>query len=512
MAIKSVQRLNKRQRIKENRNFYQKPIGTSMQRRTKIVATLGPSIDDNPEVLDDIIAAGVNVVRLNLSHGDYEIHAKRAEAVRNRAQASGRQVGVLVDLQGPKIRVGKFKKGPITLKEDDSFILDMDLAQDAGTQESVGVTYKSIIDDLERGNTLLLNDGLLVFWVEKIEGAKIYCKVKVGGILSDSKGINKKGGGLSAPALTAKDKEDIKFAASINADYLAISFVRNKEDIIESRKLLNKAGCNAGIVAKIERAEALECIDEIIEATDVIMVARGDLGVEIGDAELPAVQKRLIRLSRKANKVVITATQMMESMITNPVPTRAEVFDVANAVLDGTDAVMLSGETAVGKYPAKAIEIMGEICREAEKQDEAKVSDHRLDTTFQHIDESIAMATMYIANHLNVRAIAALTESGETTLWMSRISSGIPIYALTSSVETRRRVTLYRGVYPVSFNVDKMDINKTNEEITNEMMRRTALRPDDQIIMTKGDKDGVPGGTNVMKILRVGDHIEPSNS
>ncbi len=484
--------------------------GRPMQRRTKIVATLGPSIDDNQKVLDDIISAGVNVVRLNLSHGNYETHAKRAEAVRNRAQASGRQIGVLVDLQGPKIRVGRFKNGAITLKEDDSFILDMELAQDEGTQKSVGVTYKTLIEDIERGDTLLLNDGLLVFWVEDVKESKIYCKVKVGGILSDSKGINKKGGGLSAPALTDKDKEDIKFAASIDADYLAISFVRSKNDIIETRKLLEKAGSDAGIVAKIERAEAIECISEIIEATDVIMVARGDLGVEIGDAQLPAVQKRLIRLARTANKVVITATQMMESMITNPVPTRAEVFDVANAVLDGTDAVMLSGETAVGKYPDKAIAIMGEICREAEKQNEARISDHRLATTFNNIDESIAMATMYAANHLKVRAIASLTESGSTTLWMSRISSDIPIYALTSSVKTRRRVTLYRGVYPISFEVDKMDINKTNEEIVSEMVRRSPLREDDMIIMTKGDKDGIAGGTNVMKILRVGDHIEPS--
>ena len=490
--------------------LHSKPIGTPMQRRTKIVATLGPSIDDNQKVLDDIIAAGVNVVRLNLSHGDYAIHEKRAEAVRNRAQASGRQVGVLVDLQGPKIRVGRFKDGSIHLEKDDTFILDMELAQDQGTQESVGVTYKSLIDDVERGDTLLLNDGLLVFWIEDVIETKIYCKVTIGGILSDSKGINKKGGGLSAPALTNKDKEDIIFAASIDADYLAISFVQSKEDIIETRKLLKKAGSDAGIVAKIERAEALDknTIKEIINETDVIMVARGDLGVEIGDAQLPAVQKRLISQARSANKIVITATQMMESMIENPVPTRAEVFDVANAVLDGTDAVMLSGETAIGKYPAKAIALMGDICREAEKQDEARISDHRLDCEFNHIDESIAMATMYTANHLGVKAIAALTESGSTTLWMSRISSDIPIYALTSSVKTRRRVTLYRGVYPISFEVDKMDINKTNEEIVNEMVRRTALRENDKIIMTKGDNDGVPGGTNVMKILRIGDHID----
>ncbi|HIE54982.1 MAG TPA: pyruvate kinase, partial [Chromatiaceae bacterium] len=333
--------------------------------------------------------------------------------------------------------------------------------------------------------------------------------VTVGGILSEKKGLNKQGGGLSAPALTDKDKEDIKFAATIEADYLAVSFVRSADDVNTARKLLRDAGGQGGIVSKIERAEALECIDEIIDASDAIMIARGDLGVEIGDAELPAVQKDLIRKARSMNCVVITATQMMQSMIDSPIPTRAEVFDVANAVLDGTDAVMLSAETAAGKYPAKAVEAMVRVCAEAEKQAATRTSDHRLHSVFGRIDEAIAMAAMYTANHLGVKAIAALTESGSTAKWMSRISSGIPIYALTPHVSTRRKVTLYRGVYPVSFDVTGLNSQKANFEIIEELRRRGAVRDGDLVIITKGDLSGVEGGTNVMKIVRVGDVYVP---
>ncbi len=480
-----------------------------MLRRTKIVATLGPATDD-PKILDQVIAAGVDVVRLNMSHGDYVDHERRAEWVRNRARASGRQVGVLVDLQGPKIRIGGFADGPIELASDDRFILDTGFDVTAGNQERVGVTYATLHEEVSRGDTLLLNDGLLVLWVEEVEGTEVRCKVKVGGTLSDKKGINKLGGGLSAPALTEKDKQDIAFAARIEADYMAVSFVRNAEDVKLARDLLREAGGNGGIVAKIERAEALDSIEDIIEASDVIMVARGDLGVEIGDAELPAVQKHLIRTTRQMNRVVITATQMMESMIHNPIPTRAEVFDVANAVIDGTDAVMLSAESAAGKHPVKAVEAMDRVCLEAEKQRQTRRSDHRLHTVFGRIDESIAMASMYTANHLGATAIASLTESGSTTQWMSRISSGIPIYALTPSVATRRRVTLFRGVYPVSFDIESgVDTQQINAEVIDELLRRGAVRDGDLVIITKGDLTGVAGGTNVMKIIRVGEHVLP---
>ena len=475
-----------------------------MLRRTKIVATLGPATDD-PKVLDEVICAGVDVVRINLSHGSHAEHMQRAEWVRNRAQASGRQVGLLADLQGPKIRIGKFREGSIQLAAGDLFTLDAALPLDSGDQQRVGLTFKQLPNDVARGDTLLLDDGQIVLWVNEVAGPEVRCKVVVGGKLSSNKGLNKQGGGLSAPALTDKDREDICFAAEVEADYVAVSFVRSAEDVNEARRLLREAGGKGGILAKIERAEAVDAIEEIIDASDAIMVARGDLGVEIGDAELPAVQKHLIKLARSMNCVVITATQMMQSMIDSPIPTRAEVFDVANAVLDGTDAVMLSAETAAGRYPAKAVEAMDRVCREAEKQSEVRRSDHRLHSVFGRIDEAIAMATMYTANHLGVAAIAALTESGATPKWMSRISSGIPIYALTPHVATRRKVTLFRGVYPISFDLRGIDTVRANREVVEELLRRGAIRNDDLVIITKGDFDGREGATNVMKIVRVGD-------
>jgi pyruvate kinase len=386
----------------------------------------------------------------------------------------------------------------------------MELGINDGDINQVGVTYPKLADDVSRGDTLLLDDGAVVLWVSEVDGPLIQCKVVVGGKLSNNKGINKQGGGLSAGALTEKDLVDIKFAASIQADYLAVSFVQSAEDVNEARRLLREAGGNGDIVAKIERAEALECIEEIVEASDVIMVARGDLGVEVGDAELPAIQKSLIKTARQMNTVVITATQMMQSMIDSPFPTRAEVFDVANAVMDGTDAVMLSAETAAGKYPVKAVEAMDRVCREAEKTKSVTESDHRLHTVFGRVDEAIAMSTMYTANHLGVAAIAALTESGATPKWMSRISSGIPIYAMTSHVSTRRKVTMYRGVYPVSFDVTGMNSQKANEEVIEELERRGAVRNGDLVVITKGDLNGVEGGTNVMKVLRVGEHLLPN--
>ncbi|MEO5342941.1 MAG: pyruvate kinase [Gammaproteobacteria bacterium SHHR-1] len=476
-----------------------------MLRRTKILATLGPATQD-PKVLDDLIHAGVDVVRINLSHGNHEEHRQRADVVRDRARASGRQVGLLADLQGPKIRIGRFRQDKVNLNEGDSFCLDTQRPLDQGDEQSVGITFTRLVDDVKRGDTLLLDDGAIVLWVEEVGETQIQCKVVVGGELSNNKGINKQGGGLSANALTEKDKEDIKFAAAVEADYLAVSFVRSAEDVIQARELLRAAGGQGGIVSKIERAEALDNIEAIIEASDAIMLARGDLGVEIGDAELPSVQKRLIKLARAKNCVVITATQMMQSMIASPMPTRAEVFDVANAVIDGTDAVMLSAETAAGKYPVKAVEAMGRVCREAEKQAEVRTSSHRLDSVFGRVDEAIAMAAMYTANHLGVKAIAALTESGSTVKWMSRISSGIPIYALTRHVATRRKVTLYRGVYPVSFDVSSTDVNAVNEEVIEELLRRGTVRDKDLVLITKGDRSGVEGQTNILKIMRVGEH------
>ncbi len=474
-------------------------------RRTKILATLGPA-SESDEILDRLIKAGVDVVRLNFSHGSPEEHRARAEKVRRLAAANHRFVGVLVDLQGPKIRTQRFRQGKVRLENGQTFVLDADLGVDEGDEHAVGVTYRKLPQDVKPGDTLVLDDGLIVLRVEQVEGSRIVTKVLIGGILSDNKGINLRGGGLSAEALTEKDKEDIKVAADIDADYIAISFPRNSGDVKLARTLLRQAGGKGGIVAKIERAEALDNIEAIIDASDAIMIARGDLGVEIGDDQLPAVQKRLIKLTRDRNRVVITATQMMESMRENPIPTRAEVFDVANAVLDGTDAVMLSAETASGLYPVETVSAMSRICRNAEQQTAALRSHHRLDTTFKRVDEAIAMASMYTANHLKVRAIASLTESGSTALWMSRISSGIPIYALSTHEDTCRKVSLYRGVTPVDFPVIKDNNHAAANQIAIDVLKEEGVVTDgDLVIITKGDLMGTGGGTNAMKIVKVGD-------
>ena len=478
-------------------------------RRTKIVATLGPATDSE-EALRELIVAGVNVVRVNFSHGSAHDHTKRVSDVRRIAREEDRVIGILGDLQGPKIRVSDFTDGSIQLERGDVFTLDVDHDDTAGNQQVVGCTYNDLPKDIDAGSVLVLDDGRIVLKATEIDGSKIHTEVVVGGKLSNRKGINLRGGGLSASAITEKDIEDLKLAVQLEIDYLGISFPRDANDIHHARKLLDEAGSNAGIVAKIERAEAVENIDEILEATDAIMVARGDLGVEIGDPELPAVQKDLINKSRTADKVVITATQMMESMVSSPIPTRAEVFDVANAVLDGTDAVMLSAETAVGKFPATAVTSMSRICEHAEKQRKAMESQHRLHLKFDRIDESIAMSTMYAANHLNVRAIGALTETGSTALWMSRISSGIPIFAVTGNKETLTRVTLYRGVYPISI-VESGELTSSyeaNQTVVKKLVDIGRVEDGDLVIITKGDMFGVASGTNSMKIVRVGDWTE----
>jgi len=473
-----------------------------MQRKTKIVATLGPASNDQ-EVLNRMLQAGVDVVRLNFSHGKPEDHIERAEMVRAMARARGKTVGVLVDLQGPKIRIGKFEQGKISLKNGDTFILDSDCA--LGTQERVGLDYKELPRDASRGTTLLLDDGRIVLWVEEVRGNEIICTVKQGGVLSNNKGINRQGGGLSAAALTEKDMEDIKTAVALKADYLAVSFPRDGADMQLARRLMQAAGGKSMLVAKIERAEAITNLDEILDASDAIMVARGDLGVEVGDAAVPALQKRMIRKAREKNKLAITATQMMESMINSPIPTRAEVSDVANAVIDGTDAVMLSAETAAGQYPVEAVAAMDRVCIEAEKEAETSFSQYRLSMQFGRVDESIAMATTFIASHLKVKAIAALTESGSTPLLMSRVYTDVPIYALSSDVGTRRKLTLYRGVYPVNFKPATQEREQVLLEAEDELRRRGAIRDGDLIVLTIGEPIGKSGGTNTMKIVKVGD-------
>jgi pyruvate kinase len=471
-------------------------------RRTKIVATLGPG-SSSSEVIMEMIRAGVDVFRLNFSHGTHEEQKHRVDLIRVCSEKNGRIVGILADLQGPKIRTHKFKDGVVQLIRGETFILDAALGKNEGTQERVGLAYKKLPKDVKAGDVLLLDDGRVELEVFEVAGDEIRCTVIYTCELSNNKGINLKGGGLSAPALTKKDKEDLKAAVSMDVDYVALSFACTAADVNECRDLVRAEGSDASIVTKVERAEAIKNIDEIIDASDVIMVARGDLGVEMGDAELPALQKSLIKKARNMNKVVITATQMMESMIDSPIPTRAEVFDVANSVLDGTDAVMLSGETAVGRYPAKTVAAMGRICEHAERQREAMVSDHRLDLVFGRVDEAIAMATMYTANHLKMSAIAALTESGATALWMSRISSGIPIYALTPRSSTLSKVTLYRGVYPVRADFSDLAPMDVTLGVVDLLKSKHIVESGDRIVLTRGDSLGDEGGSNIMKIVSV---------
>jgi pyruvate kinase len=473
-------------------------------RRTKIVATLGPATDD-AATLAAMVRAGVNVVRLNFSHGTHADHARRLGLVREAERRADACVGVLADLGGPKIRIENFRSGHVHLDEGASFMLDTALDPQAGTAQAVGVAYKDLPRDVRAGDKLLLSDGQIVLDVVRVEGTRIETTVRVGGELSDRKGLNREGGGISAPALTDKDREDIRFAAEQGIDYVAVSFARDGKDIEQARALLREAGGQGHLLAKIERHESVANLQGILGAADAMMVARGDLGVEMGYAELTGLQKTIIYQSRNQNRAVITATQMMESMINNPVPTRAEVSDVANAVMDGTDAVMLSAETAVGKYPVKAVQAMAEVIEGAEKYQLAhsRTRQRAGETSFRGTEEAIAMAVMYTANHMKVRAIVALTESGLTPLLMSRIRSDIPVYAFTRHEATRRRTTLYRGVYPVTFDISESDDHVLYPSIFARLLELRLVRVGDLVILTKGELSGVSGGTNSMRILQV---------
>jgi pyruvate kinase len=452
-----------------------------------------------------MIRAGVDLVRMNFSHGSVQDHVQRAETVRAAAAAVGRTVGILADLQGPKIRVRKFENDKIVLNKGDTFILDAAL-DGLGNQERVGLDYKDLPRDVGPGSVLLLNDGMLEFDVVEVRGAEVVCRVVRGGVLSNNKGINRKGGGLTAPALTDKDKEDIKTAALIKADYLAVSFPRNGDDMRLARELMHEAGGKSLVMAKIERAEAIPLLSEIIDASDAIMVARGDLSVEVGDAAVPGLQKKMIKMARAKNRLVITATQMMESMITAPIPTRAEVSDVANAVLDGTDAVMLSAETAVGDYPVETVEAMARICLNAEKELEESDGHSPLRGKFTRIDQSIAMSALYAASHFRIKAIVALTQSGSTALWMSRLGTHVPIFALTPIEATLTKVTLFSGVHPIAFESNSKDPSATLHQAEEELLRLGLVAEGDLMVMTVGEAIGRSGHTNTMKIVRVGDH------
>jgi pyruvate kinase len=479
-----------------------------MLRSTKIVATLGPASSD-PAVLERMVRAGVDVVRLNFSHGTAEDHLARAQLVKDIARKTGRTVAIMCDLQGPKIRVGKFRDGKVTLTKGHLFILDA--ACELGDESRSGLDYKELPRDVSAGSVLLLDDGKIVLDVTEVRGDEVHTVVRHGGVLSNNKGINRLGGGLTAAALTPKDIEDIRTAARLQADYLAVSFPKSGADMYMARELLRASGGKAFLIAKIERAEAVvpETLREIMAACDGIMVARGDLAVEVGDAAVPALQKRMIRLAREANKLTITATQMMESMIASPVPTRAEVSDVANAVLDGTDAVMLSAESAAGRYPVETIEAMDRICIEAEQTQSVSLEQEFLNRVFTRIDQSIAMAGLFTAFHLKVKAIATLTESGSTALWMSRLNCGVPIYALTSQTGTRYRCALLRDVYPLMVKYVGQDREELLAEAEKVLLEHSVVKVGDLIVITIGEPIGKAGGTNTMKIVKVGEHKRP---
>lgn len=475
----------------------------SQQRRTKIIATLGPATDP-PGMLARILEAGVDVVRLNMSHGTAEDQLRRAEDLRRTAAALGVEVAILADLQGPKIRIERFAEGPVELLPGQPFVLDCADQPPPGTTLRVGVSYKRLHQDAKVGDTLLLDDGMLALKVLRIEGLEIHTEVAIGGRLSDRKGINRLGGGLSVDALSDKDRRDIELAARMGADYLAVSFARSAADMNQARALLRGAGSSAALVAKIERAEALDNLGEIIDASDAILVARGDLGVEIGYAELPGLQKRIIRESLARHRVVITATQMLQSMVESPIPTRAEVLDVANAVLDGSDAVMLSQETASGRHPDKAVAAMRSICEAAERQFEASEFATHAPTELQRTDQAIAMAAMMLAHRAGVRAIVALTESGATAQWLSRFRSRIPIYAMSRHQMARQKMALYRDVFPVAFDPQGGGVTHATRLAVELLHAQGRLATGDRVVVTTGDHTGLLGGTNTLKLLRVG--------
>ena len=473
-------------------------------RATKIVATLGPASSE-PVLLEQMIRAGVNMVRLNFSHGKAQDHIDRAELVRAAAKRAGCEVAIMADLQGPKIRVGKFANTRVQLETGQSFVLDASRTE-LGDETAVGLDYKDLPRDVKAGDTLLLNDGLITMDVTKVVGEAVHAVVTMGGELSNNKGINKKGGGLTAPALTAKDMEDIKTAMSFQAEYVAVSFPQNATDMEMARQLCNVAAAEfnhkPALIAKIERAEAIPRLEEILRASDGIMVARGDLAIEVGNAAVPALQKRMIKLAQQMDKTVITATHMMESMINNPIPTRAEVSDVANAVLDGTDAVMTSAETAAGKFPLETVIEMANICLAAESAETVELDADFTGKTFSRIDQSIAMGALFTAYHLGAKAIVAMTESGSTALWMSRHRIHIPIYALTPKVNSQRKMTLYRNVTPLLMDTSA-DRDTALADAERHLIKKGIVQKGDIYVITCGEPMGWPGGTNMLKICRV---------
>ncbi len=477
-----------------------------MRKRTKIIATLGPA-SSSPKIISDLIKEGTDVFRVNLSHANISDIENILRILKAASLELKRPVATLIDLQGQKIRIKGFgKKEHILLKAKNEFILDATLGDNKGTDKSVGLTYKDLPKQLDIGDELLLSDALIKLEVTDIQKSKIFTRIIRGGKLKPYQGVNKRGGGLSLKGITEKDKKDLVAAVKLDIDYIAVSFVKDAEDIRVVKKIIGKK--QIGIIAKIERSEAIDNIDEITKISDGLLVARGDLGVEIGIEQLPAVQDKLIRKAMSFDKIVIVATQMMESMINNRVPTRAEVFDVANAVTSGVDAVMLSAETAIGSYPIDVIQEASRICEVAEKTNRKNLKITRKEKSFVKVDQTIAMAAVYCADKSNIKAIATLTETGSTPLWMSRIESTIPIYAMTKNDRTSRRICLLKGVYSMKLDDIEYVHAKANKQVIDLMLEKGAVKKGDHVIITKGDLMGTSGGTNALKIVEVGNLIE----
>ncbi|MFC0677023.1 pyruvate kinase [Lysobacter korlensis] len=474
-------------------------------RRTKILVTLGPATDP-PGVLDALLKAGIDCVRLNFSHGDPSDQIERANALRAAAKRAGREVGILVDLPGPKIRIERFTEGRVQLKAGERF--DLVASNDApeGNEREVGVSYLGLPGDVAPGDTLLLDDGMMQMRVERVEGERIITTVLNDGALSNRKGLNKLGGGLSLGALTERDCELIKIAAEIGADFIAVSFCRTAQDMEDARRVAREAGSDAFLVSKIERAEAIENLTEIIQASDVVMVARGDLGVEIGDAELPGLQKKIIREAVRCNRVVITATQMLQSMVDSPIPTRAEVLDVANSVIDGTDTVMLSQESAAGKYPVKSVEALVRICLGAERTFAHDTDFEAAPRNLERADQAIAMAAMFLSEHIGVRAIVAITESGGTPRYLSRFRSPSPVFALSNDAGVRRRMSLMRDVTAVPFEIGGMGAREAARRAAKQLFDAGLFEVGDQLIFTSGETMGQHGATNTLRLLQIGEN------
>jgi len=468
-----------------------------MPKRTKIIATIGPA-SSSPAVIAKLIHAGMDAARLNFSHGERKDHISRIRLIRQASMSAGKPIAIIQDLQGPKLRVGNMQNEGVVLKR--GAIVTLTAKKVVGTSGLISITYPRLAKDLRPGDTVLFDDGRLELRVVRKSGSGLQCKVIRGGTLKSHKGVNLPGANLILPSLSPKDWQDILFGIGRGVDYIALSFVRSASDIEATRSFIRKAGADIPIIAKIEKPEAIRNLDEIIHAADGVMVARGDLGVEMSPEQVPLLQKLIIRACNDAEKPVITATQMLESMIENPQPTRAEASDVANAILDGTDCVMLSGETAVGKHPVQALAVMARIAVQAETSLEPLPPDKHIGG----LDESVAHAACRAAAEQHARAIVTFTQSGSTSLLVSKHRPTADIIAPTPFGRVARKVSLYWGVIPVILKTKKTtdDMIRSVEAI---MLEKDLARKRDLIVITAGLPIGVAGSTNMMKIHRVGE-------